>query len=540
MAGIVISGRQLDLLAVLGDLLDEGFLRLAGQQAQVGLLRHGDAVGLQRPQQGADPGVGILHIVNGVLGILPDSQSQIKLHLGVRLGVEIPPGSVHRHLIQQIVEGNGLARPLGHTDHLAIPQQLYQLHQHNIQPPGAVEAQRVQRALQPGHVTVVVGAPDVDNLVKAPDGKLVAVIGNIRSKIGVEAVGPAKHVVLEIQLLDVLFLLALLAEVIPEDLRGFQPQSAVLFISPALFRQEIHRLRHIAALMERGLVEPVVIADLVTLQIRLHPGQVHGKAILGQRVLPLLFGDVQEALAVFLVISLRQILDIPALIAVLREGDGVLAIDELEIAHLNGAGKLVDLVSGVVNIEFPRHVRTAGRQDGSQRIPQHAAAGIAHVHRACGVGGDKLHHDLLTRQAVVGTVGVPFRFHSVHNAGVPRVPQPEIQEAGACDLRRGKIAIRQIHVIQQSLCNDAGRLAQRLGRRQSKGGGVVAVCSILGDLHRGGLYLRRRQRTVRRGRLIGRHGQRRRLVLRVLDHVRHIVKPFLRLKIVFIFSAPGS
>ena len=79
----------------------------------------------------------------------------------------------------------------------------------------AVEPQRVQRALEPGDVAVVVGAPDVDDPVKAADGELVAVIGDVGGKVGVEAVGAAQHVVLQVELFDVLLALARLAEVRP-------------------------------------------------------------------------------------------------------------------------------------------------------------------------------------------------------------------------------------------------------------------------------------------------------------------------------------
>ena len=33
-------------------------------------------------------------------------------------------------LVQQVVEGDGLTGTLGHPDHLAVPQQLHQLHEH--------------------------------------------------------------------------------------------------------------------------------------------------------------------------------------------------------------------------------------------------------------------------------------------------------------------------------------------------------------------------------------------------------------------------
>ena len=68
-------------------------------------------------------------------------------------------------------------------------------------------------------MAVVVGAPDVDDLVEAADGELVAVIGDVGGEVGVEAVGPAEHVVLQIQLFNVRFLLALLAGSDPAEYR---------------------------------------------------------------------------------------------------------------------------------------------------------------------------------------------------------------------------------------------------------------------------------------------------------------------------------
>ena len=197
-------------------------------------------------------------------------------------------------------------------------------------------------------------------------------------------------------------------------------------------------------------------------------------------------------------------------------------------------------MSGVIDIELSGHIRAAGGEDGGQRIAQHAAPGVAHVHGSGGVGGDKLHHDLLTLETVIGAVDVLLRFHGVHDAGIPLVSQTEVQKAGASDLRRGKVGAGEIHVVQQRLSDHAGRLAQCLGGRQSKGGGIVAVGGILGDLYGGGLDLCLRQSAVRRSRLVGCHCQRRSLVLRVLDHIRHIVKPFLRLNLSFISAGPGS
>ena len=87
--------------------------------------------------------MGVFHVVDGVFAVLPDRQTQIELHLGIRLGIEVPPGGVHADLVQQVREGDGLAGTLAHPYHLTVPQQLHQLHQHDIQPLAAVEAERV-------------------------------------------------------------------------------------------------------------------------------------------------------------------------------------------------------------------------------------------------------------------------------------------------------------------------------------------------------------------------------------------------------------
>ena len=102
-----------------------------------------------------------------------------------------------------------------HRNKFAVPQELDQLHQHDVQPLAAVEAERVQGALQPGHVAVVVRTPDVDDLVEAPDSELVPVIGDVRGEVGVKPVGPAQYVILQVQLLDVRLFLPLPAVVVP-------------------------------------------------------------------------------------------------------------------------------------------------------------------------------------------------------------------------------------------------------------------------------------------------------------------------------------
>ena len=57
-------------------------------------------------------------------------------------------------------------------------------------------------------MAVVVGAPDVYDLVKAALLELIAVIRDIGGKVGIEAVCAAQDVVLELELFDILLALS--------------------------------------------------------------------------------------------------------------------------------------------------------------------------------------------------------------------------------------------------------------------------------------------------------------------------------------------
>ena len=60
---------------------------------------------------------------------------------------------------------------------MCIRDRVDHLHQDNIQIL-AVQADGVHRALQAGHMAVVVGAPHVDGLGKAAGGQLVVVVSD--------------------------------------------------------------------------------------------------------------------------------------------------------------------------------------------------------------------------------------------------------------------------------------------------------------------------------------------------------------------------
>ena len=69
--------------------------------------------------------------------------------------------------------------PLAHPDDLAVLQDRHQLPEHDLQLVGVV-GEGLDAGLEPGDVTVVVGAPDVDEPGEAP-GELVAVVEQLRN-----------------------------------------------------------------------------------------------------------------------------------------------------------------------------------------------------------------------------------------------------------------------------------------------------------------------------------------------------------------------
>ena len=155
-----------------------------------------DAFAGQLAQDGADPGVGVLDIVDGVVVVGLDGLVQVEVDAAAGLvHIEEEACAVDGHFLQQVGQGDGVAGALGHPDGLAVLHQVDHLHQDHVQA-AAVQADGVHGALHAGDVAVVVGAPDVDGLVKAALRQLVVVVGDVGGKVGGDAVGADQDLVL--------------------------------------------------------------------------------------------------------------------------------------------------------------------------------------------------------------------------------------------------------------------------------------------------------------------------------------------------------
>ncbi len=139
-------------------------------------------------------------------------------------------------------------RRLRHAPRLAALEQVHELPDDQLEALGVVRRQRRERRLHARHVAVVVGAPDVDQVVEAAV-HLVAVVGDVGQEVGGRAGLADEHAVLVVAVVG-----------------GAQPHGAVGVVELAVAVELAQRLAdlageaavRLAALVERGLARPHV------------------------------------------------------------------------------------------------------------------------------------------------------------------------------------------------------------------------------------------------------------------------------------------
>src|SRR5919107_520512 len=138
-----------------------------------------------RPLEDAGyPGVGVLHVEDGVLFGVLYSEVQVEVHLRLvgRAYVEVAR-HVLPHLVEQLVEGHYVARPLAELDLLTLPHELHEPNQFHVEEltrqserdEAGPDTRRVAGVIRAEHVN---GGPET----AIP---LVAVVGEIRTHVRV-------------------------------------------------------------------------------------------------------------------------------------------------------------------------------------------------------------------------------------------------------------------------------------------------------------------------------------------------------------------
>ena len=194
-----------------------------------------------------------------------------------------------------------------------------------------------------------------------------------------------------------------------------------------------------------------------------------------------------------------MLLDIVAMVGVLRQLHRVLALEYLQIPYLQRQTEFFNLVAGVVDVKFPPHRVSGGIQHAGETIPQRAAPGVAHMHGTGGVGGNIFHHHLFAAAEIGAAELLVLPAHLRDHIAVIGRGEKEIHKSGTGDLRFVKIGAAQLQMGGQRIGNLPGGGVKCPGGDH---GGVdrhIAVFPVGGDLHRVG-------RDVRLGQLAGGDG----------------------------------
>ena len=446
----------------------------------------------------------VLHVIDrvGVVALLNGLDVEVD-HLVGALGDERVASGIGADLVDELLQGHHGALALGHTDGLAVTQQVDELAQQNLKLAGI--AKSVADAAYALDVTVVVGAPDVDDVIDALE--LIPVIGDVGGEVGVLAVGLDQDAVLVVAQIggaepqgavlgvEVAHLVELLKSAVDGGGAGGLALG-VLHVQRALgvptievavdgVAEVAHVIDHlyIAALAEalhallRIGVDPLIavgapelggLVDDVVAAVRVL-AQGLGKVVLirmGLGVLVVLVGNKGVTVSDQQLVSL---LDINALL-----GDD---IGKLHIARADGVAEGVHLRAVVIDVELTLDLIAGVVHNAAERIAQRGPAAVADVHGADGVGGDEF--DLgLQATTDVGLSEVHALLASLAKDGIlDGNGEVEVDETGACDfdlLNRGVLG----HMGNDGLGDLARGAVSQLGGLQGHGGGPLAMRSV--------------------------------------------------------------
>src|SRR5699024_7607946 len=95
------------------------------------VYRH--AVSLDVCKNAAYSGMGVLAVVDRILTVLSDGETQVKLQMCVGgAAVKEVSCGVAGHLVKKVGKAYGLACSLGHSDHFSVSHKADKLHEHYL------------------------------------------------------------------------------------------------------------------------------------------------------------------------------------------------------------------------------------------------------------------------------------------------------------------------------------------------------------------------------------------------------------------------
>ena len=212
--------------------------------------------------------------------------------------------------------------------------------------------------------------------------------------------------------------------------------------------------------MQSGLGEPVIKNDAVTTEVGLHLFDVLGQSELNESRLAVNCFHFEQLIAVYSDVFLGTLDYISAMVAVFGEGNSLFALKVLQISRFERFCELLYLIARVVYQEFAGNVVACCIESGCKSIADSAAASVAHVHGACGVGGNELYHYLLTLAVIGPAVVFAFFEDAGDYLGEPQIGHEKVDESGTCYLSAAEMGAAQIEVGNYRLSDSSGSLSE--------------------------------------------------------------------------------
>ncbi len=190
----------------------------------------------------------VLDVIDGVGPVLGRGELEVELHHRLRRPGEVEPADgVAADLSEQLLQGHKAPRALRH---LALLEG-HELVQDDLQPVG-LEPERDAGLPHPGHVAVVVRAPDLDHAPETAALEAIDQVAEVGGEVGVNPVGPEDD--------PVVGFAALLVH------RGREPGGSIPLLQESLLPQPLDRPRGLAFRPQEPLREPAVVADAEALE----------------------------------------------------------------------------------------------------------------------------------------------------------------------------------------------------------------------------------------------------------------------------------
>ena len=424
-------------------------------------------------QKRADAGVRVLDVVDRVARVLLLGDLDVEVDRlvgGARQHQK--PGRVHADLVDELGERHHLARALGHAHGLAVAEQVDELAEHHLERAGVAPC--LEHRLAALHVAVVVGAPDVDQVVETAH-ELVMVIGHVANEVRHLAVLLDEDAVLVIA-----------------ECRGAEPGGAILLEKVALLVHRVQSARHrglprLIGHVERALREPAVEMHAEAAERVLHQLQHLAVRHLAKRRDALGVGHRKPLVAVAVDDALGDVGHVRSAVALLGHLD--VAAEQLLVADGHGVAEHVHLDAVVVDVELLGHVVARMAHHARHRVAERRPAAMAHMHGAGGVGRDVLEVDAARLRfggalAEAVPLGADLRDHALERRG----GQADVDETGASDLDGlDELVFRQM--VDDDLGDLAGIALGLLGAAHGDGGRPIAVGLVARTLQPGGRRL---------------------------------------------------